>query len=190
MRRPLLSTLMVVVTVAGFASAAVAHPGHGSGFTAGLAHPLTGLDHLLAMVAVGLWASQFHRAALVLLPIVFVSMMAAGAAFGVHGIAMPGAEAGIRLSVIVLGLAVASQLPVPLGMSATLVGLFAVFHGYAHGVEIPAASSPLLHALGFIAGTLALHGIGIGIGAATRRSLLMRTAGGAIAAVGLLLFVV
>ena len=189
MRRPLLSTLLAVVAVAGLSSAALAHPGHGGGLVSGLSHPFTGLDHLLAMVAVGLWASQFGRRALVLLPMVFVAMMAAGAALGVQGAAMPGVEAGIRMSVVVLGVAVASRMPVSLAMGATLVGLFAVFHGYAHGAEIPAAASPLIYGLGFVAATLVLHGIGIAIGVLTHRPLLLRTAGGAIAVAGLLLFV-
>jgi urease accessory protein len=116
-------------------------------------------------------------------------MMAAGAALAVFGVAVPWAETGILLSVVTLGAVVAFGFNLPLAASAALVGLFAVFHGYAHGSEIPAAASPLLYGLGFVAATLVLHGIGIGLGSFAQRSLMQRAAGGAIAAAGLLLFV-
>jgi urease accessory protein len=184
---PLAATLVVA-----FGSAAFAHPGHGAsggGFLAGLSHPFTGLDHLLAMVAVGLWASQLKRPALWTLPVVFPVMMALGAALGTGGLAMPWVEMGILLSVVVLGAAVALQIQAPLAIGAVLVAAFAVLHGYVHGAELPADGSAWLTGLGFISATLILHGIGIALGFAARRPLLMRSAGGAIAAAGLLLFV-
>jgi urease accessory protein len=190
MGRFVFSTSMLVgVLVLGFSSAAFAHPGHGGGFLAGVAHPFTGLDHLLAMVAVGLWASQLGRRAMIALPLVFPAIMAAGAMLGMNGIMVPGVEIAILTSVVVLGAVVALDVRASLAVSVIVVGLFAMFHGYAHGVEIPAATSPLLYGFGFVAATLALHGFGIALGVLVRRPLVMRTAGGAIAATGLLLFV-
>ncbi len=145
---------------------------------------------MLAMVAVGLWASQLGRPAIVMLPLVFPLTMAAGAMLGANSVAMPWVELGILASVVTLGAAVAFRLRLSLLASAALVGVFAVFHGHAHGHEIPASASPLLYGLGFVAATLALHGIGLGIGILTQRPLLMRMAGGAIAAAGLVLFAV
>jgi urease accessory protein len=191
MRRSLISMpTLIAVAVIVLNSAAFAHPGHGGGLAAGLSHPLTGLDHMLTMFAVGLWASQLGRKAIVTLPLVFPLVMAAGAALGANGVAVPWVEIGILGSVVVLGAAVALGLQASLVASAALVGMFAVFHGFAHGAEIPAAASPLLYGLGFVAATLALHAIGVAAGSLTQRPLLMRTAGGAIAAAGLLLFVV
>ena len=184
------SVPLVALALAGLISPALAHSGHAGGLAAGLAHPFTGLDHMLAMVAVGLWASQLGRPAIWLLPLVFPVTMAAGAVLGANGVAMPWVEIGILASVVTLGAAVAFRLRPSLAASAVLIGAFAVLHGHAHGHEIPAAASPLLYGLGFVAATVALHGIGLGIGTLTQRPLLMRAAGGAIAAAGLVLFVV
>ena len=180
---------LAAVALAGFSSAALAHPGHAGGLTDGFAHPFTGLDHMLAMVAVGLWASQLGRPAMWILPAVFPVVMAAGAIIGANGVAMPWVEIGILASVVVLGAAVALGWQVSLLASASLVGVFALFHGHAHGSEFPAANSPLLYGLGFIVATVTLHAIGLGIGGLTQRPVVMRTAGGAIAAVGVLLLV-
>ena len=181
---------LAALLVAGFSSAALAHPGHGGGLAAGLAHPFTGLDHALAMVAVGLWASQLGRPALWTLPVVFPAMMALGAALGTSGLVAPWIEIAITVSVVVLGAAVALRAQVPLAVGAVLVAAFAVLHGYVHGAELPAGSSVWLYGIGFVAATLALHGIGISAGLLAQRPLLMRAAGGAIAVAGLLLFVV
>ena len=170
-------------------SAALAHPGHGSGWAAGLAHPFSGLDHMLAMVAVGLWAAQLGRPATWLLPAVFPAVMVLGALLGVNGVALPWVEAGIIASVVVLGAVVAFGLRLPLAASAVLIGVFALFHGHAHGSELPMADQALLYGAGFVAATLALHGIGIGVGVLMRSTLVLRTAGGAIAAAGLALIV-
>ena len=183
------SAALGALFVVGASTAALAHPGHAGGVAAGLAHPFTGLDHMLAMVAVGLWAAQLGRPAIWLLPAVFPLTMAAGAALGMSGVAMPWVEIGILASVVVLGAAVALGLRLSLVASAAMVGVFAVFHGHAHGAEIPAAASPSLYGLGFVAATLILHGIGVGIGALTQRPLPLRAAGGAIAAAGLVLLV-
>ncbi len=170
---------------------ALAHVGgHAGGFASGVAHPLTGLDHLLAMVAVGLWAAQLGRPALWLLPAVFPAIMAVGAVMGASGVALPFVETIIVVSLVVLGAAVAFGLSLPLAASAALVGLFALFHGHAHGAELPASGSALLYGAGFVLATLVLHGAGVGLGLLVRRPAVTRTAGGAIAAVGLLLLIV
>jgi urease accessory protein len=181
--------LLAAIAVLGLSSAAFAHPGHDGGLTGGLAHPFTGLDHMLAMVAVGLWASQLGRPAMWLLPAVFPAVMAGGALLGANGVALPFVEVGIVASVVVLGAVVAFGLRVSLTVSAALVGVFALFHGHAHGAELPAAGSALLYGIGFVAATVALHAVGLGIGALAHRTFVLRTAGGAIAATGLLLLV-
>jgi urease accessory protein len=168
---------------------ALAHPGHGGGLVAGLAHPFSGLDHVLAMVAVGLWASQLGRRAMLLLPLVFPALMVVGAVMGGYGVALPWAEAGIVASVVVLGAAVAFGWRVPIPVGAALVGVFALFHGHAHGAEFAGGGSALLYGAGFVLATVALHAVGIGIGAPAGRPLVTRTAGGTIAAAGLLLIV-
>jgi urease accessory protein len=171
-------------------TAALAHVGDhlGTSLVAGLAHPFTGLDHVLAMVAVGLWASQLGRRAMLLLPAVFPFVMALGAVMGVQGMTLPLVEAGIVASMVVLGTAVALGWRVSVALSSVLVGTFALFHGYAHGAEFGSGSA-LLYGAGFVLATLLLHLIGLGIGALANRSLVVRTAGGAIATAGLLLIV-
>jgi urease accessory protein len=145
---------------------------------------------MLAMVAVGLWASQLGKRAMILLPLLFPAVMAIGAVMGANGVALPWVEAGIVASVVVLGAVVALGLKPSLAVSAVLVGVFALFHGHAHGTELPAAGSALMYGVGFVAATLVLHAIGMGIGVAAKRPLAMRYAGGAIAAAGLVLLVV
>jgi urease accessory protein len=184
-----LALLVTLVTTTAFA-----HPGDHShlGFAAGIAHPLTGLDHLLAMVAVGLWASQLGGRALWLMPLTFPVVMAAGAALGMGGVALSWVEIGITASVLVLGAAIALSWGPSLASGLPLIGLFALLHGYAHGVELPAQTSALGYGAGFVAATLALHLAGIGIGMAANRlpvRFAARTAGGAIAAVGAVLLV-
>ncbi len=186
---------LVACALTGISSAAFAHVGDHSGmsFAEGLAHPFTGLDHMLAMlamVAVGLWASQLGRPALWLLPVTFPVVMAIGAAFGVSGRELPWIEIGIASSVLVLGAAVALALRPSLVVSAALVALLALLHGYSHGVELPASVSALTYGAGFVAATLALHVVGIAIGLFANRVPLRyvaRTAGAAIAAVGVFL---
>ena len=147
-------------------AAAWAHPGHDAtvGFAQGFVHPVTGLDHVLAMVAVGLFAAQLGGRALWAVPLSFVAVMAAGGALGIAGIALPLVEAGIAMSVIVLGLAVALRWQAPVAIAASLVAVFAVFHGHAHGSEMPAEVAGLGYGLGFMLATALLHGVGLGLG--------------------------
>ena len=185
---------LLAVPVAAFSTAALAHVGDHSHmtFAEGLSHPFTGVDHMLAMVAVGLWASQLGRRAMVLLPLLFPAVMAIGATIGVSGPDMPWVEIGIAASVLVLGAAVAFALRPSLAVSAALIAVFALLHGYSHGVELPASVSGLTFGIGFVAATLVLHTIGIAIGLAANRvpvRHMAQVAGGAIAAAGVLLLV-
>jgi urease accessory protein len=172
-------------------TAAWAHPGHDAtlGFGAGFVHPATGLDHVLAMIAVGLFAANLGGRALWAVPLSFVSVMAVGGALGAGGIAVPYVEAGIAISVIVLGLAVALRWKAPVAGAMALVGLFAIFHGHAHGAEMPVDAVGFEYGLGFILATALLHGAGIvaahlaGSGAAV----LVRLGGAGVTAAGLVL---
>lgn len=174
-------------------SLAMAHTGHGDahGFAHGFAHPLGGMDHVLAMVAVGFLAAQLGRRALWLLPACFVSIMVAGGLAGFAGVGLPFAELGIALSIVVLGSAVAFNLATPVAVATGLVGFFAMFHGYAHGTEMPEAVSGLAYGAGFVTATLLLHLLGIGAALAIRRSAaatgdaLVRCVGGATSLAGL-----
>lgn len=152
------------------AAPAFAHTGVGvaGGLATGFFHPLTGLDHVVAMVAVGLWGAQLGRPALWMLPIAFPLVMTFGAILGIAGVPIPLVEPGIALSAVVLGLMVASVARPPLWVAAVLVGIFAVFHGYAHGQELPQATNPLAYGLGFVIATGSLHLCGILIGLLTR----------------------
>lgn len=150
---------------------ASAHVGTGEahGFMHGLAHPIGGLDHVLAMVAVGLLAANLGGRAMWLVPAAFVLMMAGGGALAMSHVDMPYVEFGIASSVVVLGLAVALRLPLPTVAAMALVGFFAIFHGFAHGAEMPAGASGAGYAAGFMLATALLHAIGIGIGLAIAR---------------------
>lgn len=156
------------------------------GFVTGLAHPISGLDHVLAIVAVGLWGAQLRSPAIWLLPVAFPVVMAVGGMLGLLGVPLPGIEYGIAASAIVLGAAVMFELRPILGVAATLVASFAIFHGHAHGTELPPGQSAMLYSLGFVVATGCLHAIGIGLGEARRFSWgsgLLRAAG-ALVAVG------
>jgi urease accessory protein len=146
--------------------AAYAHTGVGdaSGFAHGFTHPIGGIDHVLAMVTVGLFAAHLGGRALWLVPASFVTMMAAGGALGFYGVNLPFVEVGIALSVIVLGAVVALQASLPLAAAIGLVGLFAIFHGHAHGAEMPMDVSAAGYGAGFLIATALLHATGIGIG--------------------------
>ena len=163
----MLHLLFVSVVVYLFVpSAAYAHveQGQAAGFLTGLEHPWSGLDHILAMVAVGLWGAQLGNPAIWVLPIAFPMMMATGAMMGLLGIPVPGVETGIAVSAIMLGLMVLLDMRAQLLGATLLVGFFAIFHGYAHGTELPAGQSALLYSMGFVIGTGCLHGVGILIG--------------------------
>lgn len=159
---------------------------HGAGFESGVTHPFTGLDHLLAMLAVGIWAAQQGGRALWTIPLAFVGMMSLGGMLALTGMQMPMVETGIATSLLVLGLLVAFSARLPLAAGATLTGLFALFHGYAHGIEIPLAASPAAYAVGFIAATSALHGLGIALGKYMKLRALpwLQLSGTAVAATG------
>jgi len=175
-----------------FAGTASAHPLLivGAGFAQGFAHPFSGIDHLLAMIAVGLWAAQLGGRALWAVPASFVGMMAIGAVAGVSGLALPMGEIGIAGSVLVLGALVATGARLPTVIGMALVGTFAFFHGHAHGSELPLAANAWSYGGGFILATAILHGIGMLSSLVVRNSLaarLVRFSGVAIAATGLVL---
>jgi urease accessory protein len=145
---------------------ASAHPGHegAAGLAHGFMHPLGGIDHILAMVAVGLIAARLGGRALWLVPTSFVVTMAVAGLAGMAGIGLAHAEAGIALSLLVLGAMIALRLTVPVAAAMALVGFFAIFHGYAHGAEMPETVSGLAYGAGFLAATGLLHGLGIALG--------------------------
>jgi urease accessory protein len=157
-----------------------------------LAHPFLGLDHLLAMIAVGIWAGQLGGRAFWFVPLTFVSVMSAAATLGSFGITLPMVEPAIACSVLVLGLLIAGSVRLPTMAGVGLVGLFAVFHGYAHGLELPQAASPILYGIGFVLATSLLHGLGIGFAQSSRQyAILQRVVGySLITASGFLLAVV
>lgn len=165
-----LRSLALLAAFALAAPLAQAHEGAGlaGGFMSGFAHPLLGWDHVIAMLAVGLWGAFLGAPALWLLPVVFPLVMAAGGALGVLGVPLPAVEVGIAVSAIALGGVVAGALRPPLWVAALLVALFAIFHGHAHGTELPQAASPLAYSLGFVIATGALHLTGIALGLLTR----------------------
>ena len=148
------------------AQPALAHPQKGAavGFVTGFLHPISGPDHVLAMVAVGLWVAQLGVPAIWLLPVAFPMVMALGGMLGLMGVPIPGVEYGIAASAILLGAAVTFEIRPPLGLAAALVGSFAICHGHAHGTELPPNQSALLYSMGFVIATGCLHGVGIGIG--------------------------
>ena len=170
--------------------AAEAHVGGSSlagGFSAGLMHPVLGLDHVVAMVAVGLWGAFLGQPAIWVLPVVFPLVMTVGGVLGILGVPLPATETGIALSAIVLGLMVAFAVRPPLALAALIVGFFAIFHGYAHGAELPTSASPLAFSLGFVISTGLLHLAGIALGLLTRWGAgrrLVQAGGGVIAAIG------
>jgi urease accessory protein len=163
-----LPVLAAAATAILAASPAFAHPGHdgAAGLAHGFLHPFSGLDHVLAMVAVGLVAARIGGRALFLVPLAFLGMMAVGGALGAAGLGLPFVDVGIAFSVVVLGAALALRRALPVAGAMTLVGAFAVFHGYAHGVEMPDSISGRAYGLGFVAATALLHAAGLGLGLA------------------------
>jgi urease accessory protein len=192
MHRPSAKTcgrISALVIAAFGVSSALAHPGHPDafGFNDGFAHPFSGIDHLLAMLAVGLWAAQNKRSALWVLPLAFPLMMVAGALLAFAGVAIPGVETGIAASVAVLGLLIAFAIRMPVWACASVVSVFALFHGYAHGSELPHGASALWYGTGFVAATTLLHLSGLAIGLVAGQKMAsqaVRVGGIAIAAVG------
>ncbi|HYN60309.1 MAG TPA: HupE/UreJ family protein [Rubrivivax sp.] len=183
------SAQALALLAAGWAQAAFAHvqQAEAAGLLTGLLHPVSGLDHVLAMVAVGLWGGQLGMPAIWVLPVAFPLVMALGGLLGFLGAPVPGVEVGIAASAIVLGAAVAFELRAPLVVAALLVGCLAIFHGHAHGTELPPGQSALLYSMGFVIATGCLHALGIGIGTVHSRPWgrqLLRVAGAAVAAGG------
>jgi urease accessory protein len=181
--------LGVMVLIVLQTQAAFAHTQGGDrvGFASGFGHPISGLDHVLAMIAVGLWGAQLGAPAIWLLPVAFPLLMAMGGMLGLVGVPLPGIEYGIPLSAILLGGAVMFEIRPPLGMAATLVGVFAVCHGHAHGTELPPGQSALLYSIGFVIATGCLHWVGIGIGSIHRWTWgrrVLRAAGAGVATAG------
>ena len=170
------------------ATPALAHAGSSAGgFVGGFAHPLFGPDHVVAMVAVGLWGAFLGAPAIWLLPIVFPLVMAFGGVIGILGIPLPGVETAIALSAVVLGTMVALAARPPLWVAAVLVSAFAIFHGHAHGVELPPGADIVAYSVGFVVATGLLHLTGIAVGLLARwpaGRIAVRTAGGAIALAG------
>ena len=158
------------VIVALAAGPASAHSSSGStvGMAAGLLHPVTGLDHLLAMVSVGVWGAELGGSAIWVLPIAFPLIMAVGGVLGVVGLPFPATETLVALSVLVLGMLVAGAWRVPVAAALCVVGVFALAHGYAHGTELPASADALAFTVGFVVATGLLHLAGIVIGSASR----------------------
>lgn len=161
------------------------------GWAAGLVHPLLGWDHLLAMIAVGLWAAQLGGRARWLVPAVFVSVMACGAALGTRGFVPPGVEPMILTSMLIFGLLIAGAVRLAAVASGGIVGLFALFHGLAHGTEMLPSTGAFAYAAGLVIATAALHGIGLLVGrdAAGTSGIIPRVLGGACAAAGMALLV-
>ena len=162
---------------------------HGAGFVSGVAHPLTGLDHMLAIIAVGMWAVQLGGRAYWRVPLAFVSMMVLGAVVATAGLPLPAVESGIAASVLILGLLIAfsAHMPIPLGMA--LVGMFALFHGHAHGTELPQAASAVSYGVGMLLATIGLHATGLVAGILFRRAaVLLRIGGIMIAAAGAMMW--
>lgn len=160
--------LAIAALAVALPSAALAHSGQAnpSGFVAGFSHPFGGLDHLLAMVAVGLWGAFLGRPMITALPVIFPAFMAVGAISGMAGLPLPSVELGIALSVLSLGLAIGLAFRAPIWAACLVVGAFGFFHGFAHGQELPMSADPAAYCLGFVLATGLLHVGGIAIGAA------------------------
>ena len=197
MTAKLTKTLLAAATAILTPGVAVAHTGVGdtSGFIHGFGHPISGLDHILAMVMVGVFAWQLGGRALWLVPMTFVVIMSIGGALGIAGIGVPFVEIGIALSLVVLGAIVALNVKAPIAAAMGLVGLFAIFHGHVHGAEIPEDAAGFAYATGFMIATALLHLAGITAGFLIGRagehygSLLLRMAGGFASVAGLCLLI-
>src|SRR6266540_5628992 len=189
-RSELLPRSLLVLAALFVAAPSFAHTGDGfsGGFSGGFGHPIFGPDHVAAMVAVGLWGAFLGPPAIWLLPIVFPLVMAFGGVLGILGVPLPGVETAIAMSAVVLGLMVALAARPPLWVAAVLVGAFAIFHGHAHGAELPAGADAVAYSLGFVIATGLLHLAGVAFGLTAgwpAGRIAVRTAGGAIALAGI-----
>jgi urease accessory protein len=166
--------------------------GEAGGFVSGLKHPWSGADHICAMVAVGLWGAQLGLPAIWVLPVTFPMVMAVGGFMGLVDLPLPGVEFGIAISAILLGMMVLLAARPPLAVAMILVGIFGLYHGHAHGHELPVGENGLLYSMGFVMATGTLHALGIGIGLVHRwkaGKVFLRTAGAAIAVAGMVFLV-
>ena len=184
---------VVLALVFGLVARLEAHvqSGQAAGFLTGLKHPISGPDHVLAMIAVGLWGAQLGAPAVWMLPVAFPMMMAVGGFMGLVGVPLPGVEIGIALSAILLGAVVASESRPRLAVAVILVAFFAIFHGHAHGTELPMGQSGLTYSIGFVMATGCLHGVGITIGVIHRwpaGKTALRAAGAIVATAGVVFF--
>jgi urease accessory protein len=185
MRNPTRFPTAIILMLA--SSVAFAHPGHNvSGLAAGLMHPFTGMDHLLAIVAVGLWAARGGNRKVWLLPATFMTTLVLGAVIAMQWPSLPMVETGIAVSVLALGLLVSLSMQLPAMPSVAIIALFGLLHGYAHGLELPESAAPAAYALGFLAATASLHlgGIAVGIASRHRYARLSRILGSVIAISG------
>jgi urease accessory protein len=192
-RRSKLATSLGAAILLCAAVGAQAHTGETSanGFIAGALHPLTGFDHLLAMIAVGIWGATLGRPLVWALPVAFPMLMVIGGILGITGVPLPYIETGIAVSVMVLGLAIAAAWRAPVPVAIGIVAAFGVFHGYAHGAELPTAASPAAYVAGFVLCTGALHLAGIALGTLKglpKGAQALRASGGLIAAAGVWIF--
>ncbi|AVC45436.1 MULTISPECIES: nickel permease HupE [Rhizobium] len=185
----------ITTTLAALALPSIAHAHvglHADGTLAGLNHPFSGLDHILAMVAVGFWASTLGGKAVWIVPSAFVIVMAGGGVLGIEGIALPMVETAIALTVAMLGLLVAFEVKIPTPVAAIVVGICALFHGHVHGIELPTMSNATGYVAGFLAATVILHVLGIGLASlrfGKAGQVVARVAGGAVALAGAALLV-
>ena len=184
-REAIAVTLLLLLSVTPLS--AHVQQGQAEGFLIGARHPVSGLDHVLAMIAVGLWGAQLGAPAIWLLPVTFPMMMAVGGFVALIGIPVPGVELGVALSALLLGAMVALEGRPPLAAAAALVGMFAICHGHAHGAELPQGQNGLAYSIGFVMATGCLHGVGIAIGAIHRwrgGQIALRLAGALVALAG------
>lgn len=190
-KNKLLLALLGIIFLSPVSAYAHTGMGHTVGFANGFGHPFGGLDHILAMIAVGIWAFQTGGKAVWAVPTAFVGVMALGSVLGVTGVTVPFTEEGIIISVLLLGVLIAASVRMPLAISMVIVGLFAVFHGHAHGAEMPVVASGLAYGVGFVVSTALLHLCGIGIGVLFQKTVsmrLIRYTGASIATAGVCLF--
>lgn len=161
-----LAGAVACTTVLLMAGPALAHTGTGlpGGFRSGFLHPLSGFDHMLAMISVGLWGAFLGRPLIIALPVIFPTVMAVGGALGMANVPLPPVQVGIAMSVLVMGAVIAIAFRAPVWLACLIVGVFAIFHGYAHGQELPSAADPIGYSVGFVLATGLLHVSGIGVG--------------------------
>jgi len=187
--RRAIRVVAAVALMVAFASPAIAHDGTGlaGGFAAGFLHPLSGPDHMLAMISVGLWGAFLGRPLVYALPMIFPTVMAFGAGIGMIGVPLPPVEIVIALSVLTLGLLILFAVRAPVSVACVIIAIFGLFHGYAHGVELPSAADPIGYSTGFVLSTGLLHLTGIALGllkVSRAGTIALRGAGGVIAVCG------